>query len=344
MISSIDVNSWRPYQVKDWLSGLCDDSTWMKADYILNNNVNGRQLLISTADDLYNLGATTVNLQEHILEAIERLRFYNNNIHKETLQDAIMRLASQSRSLQMQLVANRTRNENSPPNPKVITLSRDFVDNGGNSDKQRVDLDTLSSVSAIVKTVKEVTEMLNRMPFSDKDEYRSMRSLILALSIELTSTAQRDQFVDRPNDILEKSSKALADYCDRNIYVTIDTLTIEPFQVRAVTIRRDPISGLGISIKSEPGNVHRIDHITPFSSAKKTNELHEGDEVIHYNQLVIGWTAKKLKLLMESVLHMKDITLIVKKDPIDSSESKYRRGGMTSRIAFNNDNLHHLYS
>jgi hypothetical protein len=227
MLTNIDVESWRPHQVKDWLRCLCDDASWVNDSYILENNVDGRKLLMITASDLNNIGALKVDLQEHILEAIDKLRRSSRDfITRETLQVAILRLATQARSLQKQLVANKACavNESDIISAKLSTPTKD---SNLKSQKQRVELDTLACVSSIVETVIYVTGIISRKPFTKYDDYRSMKSLILALSIELTSTAQRDQFVERPNDIIEKSAKALADYCERIVYYAKDILLIQ---------------------------------------------------------------------------------------------------------------------
>lgn len=316
MLTQIDLNNWTPVDVKKWLSGLRDDASWINDDYIFINNVGGRKLLLATAQDLSNLGATKVDLQEHILEALESLRYYNSNVTKETLQVSILRLACQSRSLHRQLVAERASAEiHHPPDLKTVTLSNDFTENA--KGKQRVSLDTLALVSAIVKTVRQITDILNFASFSKHGDYRSMKSLLLALSIELTSTAQRDQFVERPNDIIEKSSKALSDYCDRIVHGTKDALLIQPFQLEKVKIRKKSNeSDLGLIIKSQTNTcIHTIDKITPLSLAKKTNKLNEGDEIIQINQFIIGWSPKNVEKLLNESCQKEDITLMVKKCP-----------------------------
>lgn len=321
MLINLDVHSWPPAKVQSWLMGLRDDADWIDPDRILTQQYDGRKLLLTTSRDLDDIGAKKVDLQEKILEAIERLRFYDSNINRETLQTFVLRLANKSRALQKQLVANRTRNQvgNGSNSPKCITLSKDLLEaNVKQAVKQRVDLDTLAYVSAIVGTVQDITYIISRSPFSEKDDYRSMKSLILALSIELTSTAQRDQFVERPNDILEKSSKALADYCDHIVHATKDFLLIQPFQMRTVRVRKGTHDHeLGLVIRSRVDGAHYIAEITPLSPAKKTNELHVGDEVIYFNQFVIGWSARKIQTLMASSAQLNGVTLIVVKKPSD---------------------------
>lgn len=225
MFTDTDITKWTPTNVINWLTKLKSDPSWINIDYIKNENVNGAKLLLMTAQDLTFIGASKIDLQEHILEEIEKLKL--GDVTKETLQIALLRLSCLSRSLQKQLVAEReTKTRNSlASSPKEITLSRDFIDVGKPKQEQRVSLDTLSLVSAIVKNVCRITEGLKQMATSKQGEFRSIKSLLLVLSLELTSTAQRDQFVERPNDIIEKSSKALADYCDKivqcdDIYLT----------------------------------------------------------------------------------------------------------------------------
>lgn len=317
MISQADITNWTPTEVSNWLAGLGADKEWLKSDYIMKNNFDGKDLSFMTSQDLELLGATKVELQENILEAIEKLKFHSFNSSKETLQAVILRLACQSRSLHRQLASKReiSVGNHEPTIGKSIVLTSDFIDNGL-AKKQRVSLDTLANVSAIVTSVRHINDILSCAPFSKYADYRSMRSLLLALSIELTSTAQRDQFVETPNDIIEKSSKALADYCDRIVYGTSDTLLIQPFQLETVKIERSlREAGFGFSIKSTIDNVHIIDKILPLSSATKTNKLNEGDEIIYFNQSIVGWSAENVDRLVNASSQLKEVILVVKKRP-----------------------------
>lgn len=319
MLTRIDVNSWAPVKVRDWLLGICEDSSWLNTEVIFEENIGGKKLLLMTPQDIEKLGATKVNLQEQISEAIECLRFYNFNMTEESLQAAVLRLSCQSKSLQRQLATKRSNNESKEKN---IILSSEFKDSPvlktkDICKKQRVSLDTLTTVSTIVTTVKHVTDFLNHPPFSNLDVYRSIKSLILALSIELTSTAQRDQFVERPNDIIEKSSAILADYCEKIVLSTRDPLLIQPFHLETVRIRKNlSESDLGLKIKSTTTNpIHLIERILPLSLAKKTNKLNEGDEILQFNQFIIGWSAKNVEKLLNTSSQMTDIILMVKKRP-----------------------------
>lgn len=310
MLTHINVSTWNTFKVRDWLCGLCDDASWLKTENLFRNKIDGKKLLMLTPEDLETIGATKVNLQELIIEAIENLRFYNFNMARETLQTSILRLGCQSRSLQRQLLSERNRVAQSR---KTSTI----IESNGIATKQRVSLDTLASVSSIVTTVQYITEFLNSPPFSKQGDYRSMKSLLLALSIELTSTAQRDQFVEKPNDIIEKSSKALADYCDRIVLGARDPLLIQPFHLETVRIRKNSNeSDLGLAVKSPSTNsIHVIEKITPLSPAKKTNRLHEGDEIVQFNQYIVGWSPENVKKLIDTTSQLEDIVLMVKKCP-----------------------------
>lgn len=312
MRSHLNIRDWTPFKVRDWLKGICDEISWLRSDLLVKRNIGGEQLIMMTPQDLKNLGATKVNLQEHIFEAIENLIHYDTYLTRETLQTFILRLACQSRSLQRQLAHERS------SETKDIVLTPEF---GGTilPEKQRVSLDTLTSVSTIVATVSYITDVLSCLPFSKYDDYRSMKSLLLALSIELTSTAQRDQFVERPNDIIEKSSKVLADYCDKIVQGTRDPLLIQPFQLETVKIKKNPNENdFGLLVKSPSSNhTHVIDKISPLSPAKKTNKLHEGDEIVQFNQNIVGWSSKNVEKLLNASLQMNDVTLMVKKRPIE---------------------------
>lgn len=317
MLTNIDIEKWSTKKVIDWLVGVCDDSSWLDRNKLVASNVSGKELLLMTANDIEKLGAKRVNVQECIIEAIEKLRIYKSNQTIETLQSRILCLSCQARSLHRQLVLENS-NENSPPDTKLetITLAADF-NPGVSRKKQKVSLITLSSVSNIVRTVQHITSILSSSPFSRYDDYKTMKSLLLALSIELTSTAQRDQFVEKPNDILEKSSKALADYCDRIVYGTRDFLLIQSFRKEFVKIRKEPNENeFGLKIISlDSGDIHVIDQITPLSPAKRTNKLSKGDEILQFNQNIIGWSAKNVEKLIETSKHDQDVDLIVRKWP-----------------------------
>lgn len=105
-------------------------------------------------------------------------------------------------------------------------------------DENRVSIDTLTRVSKIVSIIDLIINKLYSKPFNIYCHYRTIRSLLVALSIELTSTAQRDQFVDKPNEIIEKCVKSTANYCDKISFGKIDCLFIQPFCLEFIQLRR----------------------------------------------------------------------------------------------------------
>lgn len=321
MLANIEVTNWSPEKVVEWLTGICDNPSWLIPESVINNDIGGKQLVLMTGQDLQMLGATKVDQQEHILEAIESLKYYNYDITNETLQASIFKLSCQTRSLHSQLLTKKpvkversfSNSKNASPlhdSPNKLSMTRP---------KQQVSLDTLASISSIVTTVQQITTILNYAPFSKNEDYRSMKRFILALSIELTSTAQRDQFVDSPNDIIEKSAKALADYCDWVVNGTREPLLIQPCYLERVRIEKNTNENhLGFAIRSDPTNgSHTIDKISPWSPAKRTNRLHEGDEILQINKFIVGWSPKNVAMLLEESSNMSDVVITVKKRPSD---------------------------
>lgn len=75
-----------------------------------------------------------------------------------------------------------------------------------------------------------------------------MRKQILKLSIELASTAQRDQFVDKPNDIIKTNLQTLADLCDKVVRELNDPLAIHPAYLDLVTVKKEVDEEFGMHI------------------------------------------------------------------------------------------------
>lgn len=314
MITFMNVNAWTSFKVNEWLLGLFDDTGWLNSKIITGNNIDGKKLLLMVAHDLRDIGITKVDRQEAILEAIEDLRFHNYDIKDANLQLNILKVACQSASLRACLESKHSlagQDKNSAPSKDVT--------NGLSVSKQIVSLDTLTAVSYIVRTVQQIAEILGRPPYTHYGVYRSMRSLLLALSIELTSTAQRDQFVERPNDIIKKCSGTLAEYCHKIVEYTRHPLLVHPFRLETVKIEKNSTeTNLGLVINSEAANdAHLIHAILPLSPAKKTNKLDPGDEIIQFNQCIVRWSAKNVQKIIEASWKRSDVILMVKKSPRD---------------------------
>jgi hypothetical protein len=73
---------------------------------------------------------------------------------------------------------------------------------------------------------------------------------MLRLCIELASTAQRDQFVDKPNEIIQANCNTLAQVCDRIVQDLHDTLALQPASLDVALIKKKIDEELGMHIHS----------------------------------------------------------------------------------------------
>ena len=145
-----------------------------------------------------------------------------------------------------------------------------------------------------------------------------MRKTILKLSIELASTAQRDQFVDKPNEVIENSCITLAELCDRIVQELNDSLAIQPAVLDIVTVKKKPDEELGMHIHSSYSGIHIVGGIKFQSPAHRCGRIEEGDEIIQVSyQTVVGWQLKKLVSSMKE--HPTEIVLTIKKRPRHSN-------------------------
>lgn len=188
-----------------FLEGL-EDAVLPYVQFFLNNNVDGCRLLLLTTDDLDHLNVKKIGHQEIILEGVDLLKHLHYSFASETLQSQALRLGCRARSLFNQLKCDEDRNLN----------------------QDRVSTTTLSSVSDILFSVKSFISWIDRYPFSAQDTYLPVRESILRRSIELASTAQRDQFVEKPNEVLKHTCAPLATLCDKIVQDLNDSLAITP--------------------------------------------------------------------------------------------------------------------
>jgi len=145
-----------------------------------------------------------------------------------------------------------------------------------------------------------------------------VRKTILRLSIELASTAQRDQFVEKPNDVIKKSCITLAELCDRIVQELNDSLAIQPAVLDIVTVKKKPDEELGMHIHSSYSGIHIVGGIKFQSPSHRCGRIEEGDEIIQVSyQTVVGWQLKKLVSSMKE--HPTEILLTIKKRPRHSN-------------------------
>ena len=145
-----------------------------------------------------------------------------------------------------------------------------------------------------------------------------MRKKILRISIELASTSQRDQFVDKPNDVIKNSCLNLAELCDRIVQELSDSLAIQPASLDIVTVKKKPDEDLGMHIHSSYSGIHIVGGIKFQSPSHRCGRIEEGDEIIQVNyQTVVGWQLKKLVSTMKE--YPTEILLTLKKRPKHSN-------------------------
>lgn len=160
--------------------------------------------------------------------------------------------------------------------------------------------------------------LTNRYPFESQEQYIPIRKTILKLSIELASTAQRDQFVEKPNDVIESSCINLAELCDRIVQELNDSLAIQPAVLDIVTVKKKPEEDLGMHIHSSYYGIHVVGGIKFQSPSHRCGRIEEGDEIVQVGyQTVVGWQLKKLVNCMKE--YPTEIILTIKKRPRHSN-------------------------
>ncbi|KAF8778741.1 Connector enhancer of kinase suppressor of like protein [Argiope bruennichi] len=290
----VNVAEWNPEHVADWLRGL-EDEIQPYTQFFINNKVNGCQLLTLARDDLTNLNMTKIGHQELVLEAVELLRQLHYNLTSETLQSLALKLGCKAQSLFNDLKR----------------VCQDYADTGK---KQRVSVETLSAVSDIINLVKSLISWLDRYPFVGQESYSDVRKTILKLSVELASTAQRDQFADNPHGTIKEICLKLAAQSDKVVQDFNDSLIIQPASLEVTKIKRKPDDDLGIHINSLYSGIHIIENIKFQSPAYRSGKVEEGDEIIQVNyQTVVGWQIKNIICAMKE--HPTEVHLTLKKRP-----------------------------
>ncbi|UXI22133.1 hypothetical protein NH340_JMT08076 [Sarcoptes scabiei] len=213
----------------------------------------------------------------------------------------------------------------SQPNQKFVTNQLNLnnssfhYENNNCKTESQTDLSpvstaTLYAVSDILSAVKDFISWIDRYPFDRNDRYLQTRKTILQLSIELTSTAQRDQFVQGPNEIIKKSCKELADICDRLVQQLNDSLAIQAASLDVVIVTKNMDEDLGMHIHSSYSGIHVVGGLKYQSPAHLNRNIEEGDEIVQVNyQTVVGWQLKKLVASMRRF--PTKLILTVKKRP-----------------------------
>lgn len=199
-----------------------------------------------------NLNVRKVGHQEIILEGVDLLKHLHYDFASETLQTQALRLGCRARSLYNQL-----KTEDCDLNPSRVSTS------------------TLSCVSDILLSVKSFISWIDRYPFSAQDTYLPVRECILRRSIELASTAQRDQFVEKPNEVLKDSCSGIATLCDKIVQELNDSLAITPASLEGNATLSIPLFiPLSLPVTSDLQTFFPSIH--PFNSCGDQKEIRRG--------------------------------------------------------------------
>lgn len=330
----VDIGAWSAEHVVSWIRGLHSSLESNSFEQIIRGRVNGNKLLLLSTQDVVELiPSVKVEALQTILQGIHLIRYLNFNSNLETLQSLTLNLACHARYLHNQLIQAELSPRLLPVSTTITTPMTgnsknrfDFAKVDSNmqinqSTKQRVSLETLDSVSIIVDRISYVINWLNTtyatssIPKFNKD----FKSIVLRVAVELTSTAQRDQFVEQPNDVIKKTSKFFADYCEWVVLAIDDPDFIQPCWLDIVSVKKKPEEeDFGIVI--QPGTLGslNIEEVVFSSPAHRSGRITIGDEIIQIDyQTVVGWSLEKVKKIIKT--YTSDMILTIKKKPTQST-------------------------
>lgn len=330
----VDVHGWTPDHVVSWIRGLHSSLRTKPLDQFIRGRIKGNRLLLLTAQDLVELiPKIKVEALQTILGGIGQLRYLNFNSNLETLQSLTLNLACQARYLHNQLIQAELSPRLLPVSTTTATpmtgnsKSRfDFAKVDSNmqinqSTKQRVSLETLDNVSLIVDQILYVVNWLNSTGLTSNEPKfnKDFKSIVLRVAVEFTSTAQRDQFVEQPNDVIKKTSKFLADYCEWVVLAIDDPDFIQPCWLDVVSVKKKPEEeDFGIVIMPATLGSLIIEQVVFSSPAHRSGRITTGDEIIQVDyQTVICWPLDAVKDLIKN--YTSEIILTIKKKPTQSS-------------------------
>ncbi|KAJ6215970.1 hypothetical protein RDWZM_010470 [Blomia tropicalis] len=179
-----------------------------------------------------------------------------------------------------------SRTDNPPP-PVVIVTPQPQVDHilpvqtpTTPEDLSPVSNSTLNSVAEIIQAAKDFSKWVECHPFANQAKFTDPLKKIIKLSIEMASTAQRDQFVQGPNDVIRARCKELAEICDRMIQNLTDSLAMMAATLEIILVTRTHGEDLGMHIHSSYSGVHLIGGLQYDSPIARHGQVEEGDEIV----------------------------------------------------------------
>lgn len=330
----LDLSAWSAEHVVSWIRGLHQSLETITLESVIRNRINGKRLVLLAGQDLVELiKPLKVEALQAILVGIKLLSYMSYTSNQETLQSLTLNLACQARYLYNQLIQAELSPRLLPVSTTITTpvtgTSKnrfDFTKVDSNvqinqSMKQRVSLETLDSVSTIVDQILSIVNWLNStgLPLKQPEFNKDFKSIVLRVAVELTSTAQRDQFVEQPNDIIKKTSKFLADYCEWVVLAINDPDHIQPCWIDIVSIKKKPEeSDFGFVLQGETLGLLSIEGVVFSSPAHRSGRISAKDEIIQVDyQTVVGWPASTIERLIKT--YASEVILTIKKKPTQST-------------------------
>ncbi|XP_042878042.1 uncharacterized protein LOC122257059 isoform X3 [Penaeus japonicus] len=319
----VNVAEWSPDQVSEWLKGL-DDVILPYIHYFVNNQVDGKRLLQLSHDELPSLHVTKIGHQEIILQGVELLRNIHYHLHQENVQYLALRLSSKARSIYNELRALSASSRGGGGSAGEEEDGEEEEDGTGGdhaSDKkkqERVSTAVIAGVADVLSSVKGVVSWLNRQPFEGVEQYDSLKSDLVELSIRLATIAQRDMFAENQATVILQSCLKLANISDKIIQECNDPLIIQPASLDIATIKKKADDEWGVMLQSSYHGVHQVSGVRALSPAHQCGKLQEGDELVQVSyQTVVGWAPHKVAAIMQEC--PVEVILTVKKRPCHSN-------------------------
>lgn len=247
-----------------------------------SKNYSGHQEIILDGVDLlkhlhYNFNSETLQSLALRLGCKSRSLYNQLKQEQDELQVNLTNLNQGSQaqaSVQNAITKTGTIKESKKTSHKSITKNQDANSQASTVKRNKVSTKTLFDVCDILSAAKTFISWIDRYPFDGQEIYIPIRKTILKLSIELgkfyscfflliflvlrlliflcisASTAQRDQFVDRPNEIILTNCLTFANLCDRIVQNLHDSLAIQPASLDVALIKKKSNEELGMHIHS----------------------------------------------------------------------------------------------
>ncbi|KAK3609147.1 hypothetical protein CHS0354_032674 [Potamilus streckersoni] len=309
MSNNIQFHKWSAEDVAKWLGGLdMDDAIIPYAHFFLNNDVDGKKLLMLTHSDLDKLNVHKLGHQELILEAVDLLRNLKYGYETENLQSLALQLGCKARNLLGEIRVRSEENDRNKANVSHVE-----------SRSKQLSVGILSLVAELIGYLKTLVSWLDRSPFNGFHDLCLVRNTIVKLGLEVISMCQKpDITISDMEQNFSTSIRMLCDICEELVIGSPDRpqdpLFVQPASLELATIRKKPGEELGITIQSSYYGIHVISGIKDGSPADFCGKLEKGDEVIQVNyQTVVGWQLKKLVNLLKE--KPKEVILLLKKRP-----------------------------